>query len=158
MADILKKLLKAYEKDIELQRSDTLSYIASTSLIQSPELLPPDLSSPLPIILIYPAPIPVKPACLPGRADIKTYTIGLTIAIESYRDETLGLFGSINNIGIIDAMNDLENLYRRETFDLSCAAWTTLIDYTIRRYPPFMGEAIAQGHLSIEHTYWDDGS
>jgi hypothetical protein len=157
MADILKDLLQAYYDDVSIERKSggNLTSILSHYIIQQPILLPPDFSAELPCLLIYPGTIPVRLGCLGGYSDLKQYEITLTLLKEGFGHESQGLFGDEYNVGLLAIMQDIETLYRRETFDLSLAARTTRIDYRLLRLEPFLHRGIHQGHITFVHEYMD---
>jgi hypothetical protein len=50
---------------------------------------------------------------------------------------------------------DLEILYRRETFSLSDECHTIQIDYAQRIILPFLHKGISQAHLTFQHDTLD---
>lgn len=154
--DILKDLLTAYLASIPTQRAaGKLLYLRSWYVIQSPESVPPDMSTETPCLLIWPGVVNAEIDCLPALSDEKTYNINLTVLREGYDDETLGMFGNSYTVGILDMAAELETIYRRETFGLSETVRCARIDYTQRRIPPFLGKGINQAHLTFEHKHMD---
>lgn len=154
--DILRSLLTAYLQDIPTQQTaGNLTYLKSWYVIQNPELLPPDLSTETPCLLIWPGSTQLTLECLPAVADEKLYTITLSVIREGYDDETLGMFGNAYTTGILEMAEDLESLYRRQTFNLSQFCRCARIDYLPRRVPPFLGQGINQAHLTFEHRHMD---
>ena len=157
MADILKSLLAAYEADIIAKKATTLSYLRGVYIIQSPELFSLDWPANLPCLLIYPQIVTVQAACLPSvYADRKFYQIILTVLIDGSADPELGFLGDAYRTGIATIAQDLETLYRRETFNLSDLAYLIQIDYQPRRIPPIAGGLVLnQVHLTFRHDYLD---
>lgn len=159
MADAMRSLLLAYETDAKAQaQPNTLGafpWLASVYVIQSPELLPPDWSTELPTLLIYPQVTASSPLCLGDAGDQKVYTIMMSICAEGFGDESAGLFGAGTFPGVLTMIDALETRYRRNTLNLTQQATLTRIDYTLRRIPPFLHRGINQGHLTIQHLYVD---
>lgn len=159
MADAMRSLLLAYEADVKAEtQPNTIGafpWLASVYVIQSPELLPPDWSTELPTLLIYPQTTISSPMCLGDTADQKIYSVTLSICAEGFGDETAGLFGSGSFPGILTMIDALETRYRRNTLNITQQATLTRIDYTLRRIPPFLHKGINQGHITIQHLYAD---
>lgn len=159
MADMIRSLLSAYLTDAQSQaQPNTLGafpWIASVYVIQAPELLPPDWSTELPTLLIYPLVTSIAPLCLGDGGDEKTTAIVLTLGAEGFQDETAGLFGVGSFPGILTMMEAIETRYRRNTLNYSQQATATRLDYTLRRIPPFLHRGINQAHLTIQHLYAD---
>ncbi len=152
MADKLKTLLQAYHDDILARQPTTLSTIASFYIVQSPAV-PPDFSADLPCVLIWPGSVPVSPLCLPATSDYKEYTVNLSLIVEGYQDETLGIMGDSYVSGLFDLVELLETYYRREKFSLTQACELTNIDYSNWGNGPFIGTHTAT--LSFRHQHSD---
>lgn len=159
MADAMRSLLAAYLSDAQSQaQPNTLGafpWLASVYVVQSPELLPPDWSTELPTLLIYPQVTAANPLCLGDVADEKIYSIVLTLCCEGFGDETAGLFGAGAFPGLLTMLDAIETRYRRNTLNITQQATLARIDYTLRRIPPFLHRGINQGHLTIQHMYVD---
>lgn len=159
MADAMRSLLLAYETDAKAQaQPNTLGafpWLASVYVIQSPELLPPDWSTELPTLLIYPDDTDITPFCLGDAGDQKVYRVMMTICAEGFGDESAGLFGLGSFPGILAMMETLETRYRRNTLNITQEATSRRISYKMRRIPPFLHRGINQGHLTIQHLYVD---
>ena len=159
MADAMRALLAAYYSDVQSQMQPytdkAFPWLASVYVIQSPELLPPDWSTELPTLLIYPQTTAVAPFCLGDVGDQKTYTVTLSLCCEGFGDETAGLFGAGTFPGLLTMLDTIETRYRRNTLNITQQATETRIDYTLRRIPPFLHRGINQGHLTFQHLYVD---
>jgi len=158
MSDPVKGLLEAYYDDIATRKAGGggLSYIHDHYIIQSPDVLPPDWSAELPLILIYvSSPIQITPLCVPSLEDRKIFDITLSILVESVGDPMVGFVGDDYYTGVLTMAQDLEILYRRETFDLSDMCHATQIDYSQRSNLPFSHKGIAQAHLTFQHDAVD---
>lgn len=157
MADILKELLEAYYNDIvsKSQAGGALDFVRSCYIVQSPESIPPDMSTDLPCVLISFGLVPVTPFCVPMVSDQKIYNITLSVLKEGYGEQTLGILGDTYEVGVVDMMSSVETLYRRETFNLSDIVYQSQIDYTMLTIPPFLQKHINQGHITFRHDYVD---
>ena len=159
MADAMRSLLAAYLSDAQSQAQPNTSgafpWLASVYVIQSPDLLPPDWSTELPTLLIYPQITTATPFCLGDTGDQKIYTVNLSLFVEGFADETAGLFGVGSFPGLLTMLDAIETRYRRNTLNLTQQATLTRIDYTLRRIPPFLHRGINQAHLTIQHLYLD---
>jgi hypothetical protein len=157
MADILKSLLTSYYNDIETQSQagGALDFVRSSYIIQNPELIPPDLSTTLPCVLISFGLVPIEPFCVPMIHDKKIYNITISVIKQGYNKQTLDIIGDAYETGIIDMMSAIETRYRRQTFGLSDIVNQSQIDYTLLRIPPFLDQTTAQGHITFMHDYID---
>lgn len=158
MSDPVKSLLEAYYNDItsKMVAGQALDYIHDHYIIQSPSLLPPDWSCELPLVLIYVSqPIPVEPHCVPSLMDRKFISITLSLLAESVGDPMVGFVGDSYYTGVLTMAQDIETLYRRETFSLSDECHTTQIDYSQNIALPFRHIGIAQAHLTFQHDFMD---
>ncbi len=152
--DILKTLLEAYYNDIPLQAS--LDYIDARYIIQQPNILPPDWSTPLPCVLIYPNNVNLEPDCMGHWSDKKLYNITLSI-FKEYFDENVGVVGDSQTKGIIEVANDFETVYNRNNLsDTSIACLLTNINYQQLMLPQFAG--LYQCHLTFQHLHVDSRS
>ena len=159
MADAMRSLLAAYLADAQAEAQPNalgaFPWLASVYVIQSPDLLPPDWSTELPTLLVYPQITTATPFCLGDTGDQKIYTVNLSLFCEGFADETAGLFGVGSFPGLLTMLDAIETRYRRNTLNLTQQATLTRIDYTLRRIPPFLHRGINQGHLTIQHLYVD---
>lgn len=159
MADAMQSLLLAYEADVKAEAQPNTGgafpWLASVYVIQSPELLPPDWSTELPTLLIYPDDTDVTPFCLGDVGDEKVCYVNLSIFAEGFGDETAGLFGLGAFPGILTMVELLETRYRRNTLNITQQATSRRISYKMRRIPPFLHRGINQGHITIQHLYAD---
>jgi hypothetical protein len=158
MSDVLKTLIQNYYTSVttEMEDGGRLDYIRACYLLHPNDTIYLDWSSPSPFLLIYIndyVPIPDSFGCL--RSDLKEYSVGLSYFVE-FQDENLGYLGDDDYDwkGIIDASDDLYDLYNRNTFsDASIEAICTNVSYQRHGSPPLSG--YHQCHLTFQHRHLD---
>lgn len=158
MSDVLKNLMNAYYTDVteRMQTGGALEYIQAIYLLHPNDVQFLDWSSPAPFLLIYVndfMPEPDSQGCL--RSDIKRYPITLSYFVE-FPDENLGYLGeqSYDWKGVIDAYEDLFDLYNRNTFsNTSIECVCTNISFQRLGGEPLAG--YHQCHITFQHTQID---
>ena len=159
--DILEDLLQAYLSDLatEAGAGGDITWLKSWYSVRNPSVIPPTFQTRLPMILVYPSgDVPVEPDCLPGKRDLKTYTITLSLFVETLgRDNAAFLWhnGSSYTNEVTTKIKTLESLYRRETFGLTAVCKTTSMSYITLAMPTYQGREIDQGHITFEHLHQD---
>jgi len=156
MSDVLKSLLAAYKTDLETvtQTGGSLSFIWSYYVIPQTDVLPPDFSTPLPCLLIYPLTITTPLMCLGAYVYQKDYQIGLTLIQEGY-GEDYGLITDTADTSLVDNLNAIEERYHDNTLSITNACRLLSVDYQLRNIPAFISKGLLQGTIILQHYYED---
>jgi len=159
MADILKDLVEAANDDLELRMGDdTFTWLHAHEIINAAEPIPEDLSIPLPCVLVSGEILSLEPICIKSQQEVKVYQITLSILKESVGNASRALVGDAYETGLYTMSQEVEDVYRRETFNLSDYCVMLAPDYSIRAPTEIGGQTVEQVHLPFQHTYYDGRS
>jgi hypothetical protein len=156
MAEIFNDLLQAMDDDLEARIDDTtFTWLKSHEIIDPAEVIPDEFSLELPAILVYGAITSITPLCIGGDAEEKTYQMTMTVLRESSISARYTFVGDAYDVGLHTMVEELETLYRRETFNLSDVCQMLPPDFSTR-IPTELGDrTIVQAHVTFQHTYVD---
>jgi hypothetical protein len=156
MADsILNDLLQAYKDKIEtlLQPGQALDFLNSCAVIQSPSILLPDFSIPLPTCLIYCSYEEINYIYICTDAREKVMDISLTVVKEGINQQG-GILDNYNENGIIDMGKSLEDTFDEEDFDLTDMVMIESVSPAKLRIPPFLNEEVNMFTITFRHQYF----
>lgn len=156
MADsILNDLLQAYKDKIDtlLQPGQSLDFLNSCAVIQSPSILLPDFSTPLPSCLIYCTYEEINYIYLCRDAREKVIDIALTVIKEGLNQQE-GVLSDYTGSGIIDMGKSLEDVFDEEDFDLTDGVMIQSVSPLKLRMPPFINENVNMFTITFRHQYF----
>ena len=155
MSDILNDVMQAYKDRIETQRQPgmALDFLNSSAIIQSPSILLPDFSIPLPTCLIYVAAEAIDYIYICTNAYEKSFDVALTLIKEGLGAEN-GIVDNYNEQGILSMGRDLENHFQEETFDLTDQVMISDVSPLKLRMPPFLDTNVNMFTIVFQHKYF----
>ena len=153
---ILNNLLQAYKEKIEtkMQPGNTLDFLHSCAVIQSPSILLPDYSVPLPTCLIYCNHEEINYIYICTDAYEKIVDISLTIVKEGLNQQE-GVIDDYNQYGIMTMGREVEEVFKDEDFnDMTSGVMIYDVNPNKLRMPPFLNENVNMFSITFRHQYF----
>lgn len=152
---ILNNLLQAYKEriDTKMQPGNTLDFLHSCAVIQSPSILLPDFSTPLPACLIYCNYEEINYLYMCTDVYEKIMDISLTLVKEGLNQQE-GIIDDYNQDGIMSMGYTVENLFKEEDFDMTDGVMIQSVSPQKLRMPPFADENVNMFTITFRHQYF----